>query len=95
METFNFGTGLSSFSRVIGRQELRLELKGDPLGGGISACGAVVLVGHEPPVVHGKATTLRSAVLRLYLWPLTQWNVANACTVMCIAHDQAPFLCKA
>ena len=25
-----------------GRKELRLELKGDPLGGGISACGAVV-----------------------------------------------------
>jgi len=56
-----------------GGTELRLELKGDPLGGGISA----------------------SAVLRLYLWPLTQWNVANACTVMCIAHDQVSAPCGA
>ncbi|CAJ1440618.1 unnamed protein product, partial [Effrenium voratum] len=56
-----------------GGTELRLTLRGDPLGGGISA----------------------SAILRLYLWPLTQWNVANACTVSCIPHDQVSAPCGA
>lgn len=56
-----------------GGTELKLVLKGDPLGGGISA----------------------SAILRIFLWPLTQWNVANACTVSCIAHDQVSAPCGA
>jgi len=56
-----------------GGTELKLVLKGDPLGGGISA----------------------SAVLRIFLWPLTQWNVANACTVSCIPHDQVSAPCGA
>ena len=56
-----------------GGQELRLALKGEALGGGISA----------------------SAVLRIFLWPLTQWDVANACTVACVAHDQVSAPCVA
>lgn len=36
-----------------------------------------------------------SSVLRLFLWPLTQWNVAGRCTAQCTAHDIVTHPCGA
>eukprot|EP00930_Biecheleria_cincta_P038971 TRINITY_DN26793_c0_g1_i2.p1 TRINITY_DN26793_c0_g1~~TRINITY_DN26793_c0_g1_i2.p1 ORF type:complete len:2370 (+),score=328.03 TRINITY_DN26793_c0_g1_i2:2584-9693(+) len=58
---------------LTGGQEMRVTLKGDILGGGISA----------------------GSILRIYLWPLTMWDVVNACTVTCIPYDQVTAPCGA
>lgn len=36
-----------------------------------------------------------NSILRIYLWPLTLWDVPNSCTVTCIPYDQVTAPCGA
>lgn len=34
------------------------------------------------------APLVQGSVLRIFLWPLTQWNIEEACTVSCLPHNK-------
>mmetsp|Transcript_104286 Transcript_104286/g.262459 ORF Transcript_104286/g.262459 Transcript_104286/m.262459 type:complete len:3286 (+) Transcript_104286:57-9914(+) len=36
-----------------------------------------------------------SAIMRIFLWPITQWNIARSCTALCTPHDDITHPCGA
>jgi len=67
--------------KIVGGWEELLELSsGDSID--------IEVMGHERT---GKIEG--GDIIRIYLWPLTQWRTTSACTAQCVSGGEASFLC--